>query len=177
MGRPKCHSRPLGQSDELCIMVHFVFMMHSHWVSARGVLSVANIPSTFRFVLFVCSCGRERASGSGHPPSPSSASRRVPDVYTRLIYVSPSRIQDGHGPDSTNKEQLDVGFAFECSRSRAARQPGRLTTTTDTGQFRRGRGRQPPRWSSRCSCHFGRRRLPHRSSLQTVAGQITSAAQ
>jgi hypothetical protein len=88
MGRPKCHSRPLGQSDELCIMVHFVFMMHSHWVSARGVLSVANIPSTFRFVLFVCSCGRERASGLGHSPSPSSASRRVPDVYTRFDMTS-----------------------------------------------------------------------------------------
>ena len=88
MGRPKCHSRPLGQSDELCIMVHFVFMMHSHWVSARGVLSVANVPSTFRFVLFVCSCGRERASGSGHPPSPSSASWRVPDIHNCLICLA-----------------------------------------------------------------------------------------
>ena len=69
-------------------MVHFVFMMHSPWVSARGVLSVANVPSTFRFVLFVCSCGRERASGLGHSPSPSSASRRVPDVYTRFDMTS-----------------------------------------------------------------------------------------
>ena len=124
MGWPKCHSRPLGQSDELCIMVHFVFMMHSHWVSARGVLSVANVPSTFRFVLFVCSCGCERASGSGHPPSPSSASRRVPDVYTRLIYVSPSRIQDGHGPDSTQGRWFQVeGTSLAMAQGKASPVP------------------------------------------------------
>ena len=46
----------------------------------RTRMTVHRTSSLFRFVLFVRVCERVRASGSGHSPSPSSASCRVPDV-------------------------------------------------------------------------------------------------